>query len=173
MIGTGQVPTREYQRAFLNSMRPMSPLHRRYGVLLAELGRNEEAIAQFKQSMETRPAVGHDCYFQLGAEFYFARQYDRTIEQEKKALELAPRLHLRLYDYLSSPYLQKSMYTESIAEFEKMLALSLATRVLWRTSETPMRWRVERQMRGRCSDQLSELSKHRFVRGSGEWPESM
>jgi TolB-like protein/DNA-binding winged helix-turn-helix (wHTH) protein/Flp pilus assembly protein TadD len=153
---------REYQRAI--ELNPAyEPAQRRYGLLLMELGRKEEAIAKFKQSLDLDPlsVLG---YFQLGMEFYFARQYDRTIEQERKALELAPN-YIYAYDYLGAAYLQKSMYKESIAEYEKMLALSPghpraladlgnAYAVAGRTTEAR-----------RTLDQLNELSKHRFVRG--------
>ena len=153
---------REYQRAI--ELNPAyEPAHRRYGLLLMELGRNEEAIAKFKQSQELDPlsVLG---YFQLGMEFYFARQYDRTIEQEKKALELAPD-YFGPHDYVAAAYLQKSMYQESIAAYEELLEtshdqprafsdLGNAYAVAGRTTDA-------RKM----LDQLIELSKHRYVRG--------
>ena len=153
---------REYQRSI--ELNPAyEPAHRRYGLLLGEMGRNEEAIAKFKRALELDPlsVLG---YMQLGMEFYFARQYDRTIEQERKALELAPN-YIAAHDYLGAAYLQKSMYKESIAEYEKMLVLfpgypraladlGNAYAVAGRTTDAR-----------KVLDQLNELSKHRFVRG--------
>jgi TolB-like protein/DNA-binding winged helix-turn-helix (wHTH) protein/Tfp pilus assembly protein PilF len=153
---------REYRRAI--ELNPAyEPAHRRYGLLLMELGRNEEAIARFKQSLELDPlsVLG---YFQLGMEFYFARQYDRTIEQERKALELAPN-HFGAHDYIAAAYLQKSMYKESIAEYEKLLETShdqpRAVSDLGNAYAVAGRTTDARKM----LDQLIELSKHRYVRG--------
>jgi tetratricopeptide (TPR) repeat protein len=49
-----------------------------------------------------------------------ARDYDRAIEQGKKALQLAPDYY-RTHFWLSRVYAQKGMYREAIAESEKVL----------------------------------------------------
>ena len=54
----------------------------------------------------------------LGAAYYYARQYDRTIEHLKKLTELDPN-YVRTHFYLAWVYQEKGMFEEAIAELEK------------------------------------------------------
>jgi tetratricopeptide (TPR) repeat protein len=59
----------------------------------------------------------------LGVSLYDARQCDQAIEQERKTLDWDPNFILAHSDP-GLAYLQKSMYQEGIAEFEKALVIS-------------------------------------------------
>ncbi|HEY6401385.1 MAG TPA: hypothetical protein VI479_08240, partial [Blastocatellia bacterium] len=53
--------------------------------------------------------------------FYFARQYDRTIEQCIKALEMDPGFY-RIGDWLEMAYEQKGLYDKSLEAHLKAMA---------------------------------------------------
>lgn len=75
-----------------------SEAHRRYAVLLAALGRFEEAIAVSKKALELdplSPGIGH----MLGRTYYFARRNDEAIAQYQRTLEIEPQ------DYWSTLFL--------------------------------------------------------------------
>ena len=98
----------------------------------------------------------------LGIVFYLARQYDQAIEQERKTLDLDANFIVPHW-YLGSSYVQKSMYKEAIAEFEKALVIApgntLALAGLGYTYAVTGR-RAEAQ---KVLDQLNELSKQKYV----------
>ncbi|MDH5386535.1 MAG: tetratricopeptide repeat protein, partial [Candidatus Aminicenantes bacterium] len=50
--------------------------------------------------------------------FFYARQYERAIEQCQKTLELDPNFHMP-YAMLGRAYLAKGMYEEAIVAFQK------------------------------------------------------
>jgi tetratricopeptide (TPR) repeat protein len=150
----------EYKRAI--ELNPGYVLtYRRYGLLLGEMGRREEAIAQEKRAVELDPlSVGDNRL--LGLEFYLARQYDQAIDECRKTLELDPNFAWAYLD-CGAAYVQKSMYKEGIAELEKALAISpdntqalshigYAYAVAGRSAEAHM-----------VLDRLNELSKRRYV----------
>jgi tetratricopeptide (TPR) repeat protein len=87
--------------------------HFQYGVLLAGLGRNEEAIAQTNQAIELDPLSGLYRNW-LAAIAFFSRQYDLSIK-------LAENLSDDWAYSLGVCYAQKKMYPEAIASFEKGL----------------------------------------------------
>ena len=91
-----------------------------------------------------------------------SRQYDQAIEQSRKTLELDPNTSGGHF-YLGRGYVQKSMFKEGIAEFEKGLAISpsdsltlsglgCAYAVAGRGAEAQ-----------KVLEQLNELSKHKYV----------
>jgi len=142
---------REFQRAI--ELNPgYATAHHFYGVALAYMGgRFEAAIAESKQAVELDPLsliINSD----LGHVFYEARQYDQAIEQEGKTLEMdsdfGPARH-----WLGLAYLQKSMYKEAIAEFEKETpSLGYAYAVAGRRAEAHQ-----------VLDKLNQLSKQKYV----------
>jgi TolB-like protein/Tfp pilus assembly protein PilF len=152
---------REFQRAI--ALNPSSArAHQAYGfVLLAATGRFEEAIVELKRAQELDP-LSLLINGNLGIVFYLARQYDQAIEQERKTLDLDANFIVPHW-YLGSSYVQKSMYKEAIAEFEKALVIApgntLALAGLGYTYAVTGR-RAEAQ---KVLDQLNELSKQKYV----------
>ncbi|HZI87558.1 MAG TPA: protein kinase [Pyrinomonadaceae bacterium] len=107
---------RDFKRAL--ELNPnYGPGHQWYGVSLAARGRTAEAIAAAKRAQETDP-LSLTINAVVGWMFFFARQYDQTIDQEKKTLEMDPNFALA-HRYLGMAYEQKGMYKEAIAEFQK------------------------------------------------------
>src|SRR5207248_8424087 len=69
-----------------------------YALLLASLGRQEEAVAAVKQAQELDP-LSLIINAAVGRQLYWARQYDQASEQLRKTLELDPKFsatHFRL-----------------------------------------------------------------------------
>ncbi len=98
----------------------------------------------------------------LGQSFFFARQYDRAIEQFRKTLELDPNF-ATMHRFLGEAFLQKSMYKEGIAEIEKELMIfpgsTSALSYLGYAYAVEGR-RAEAQ---KVLDQLKERSNQRYV----------
>lgn len=71
------------------------------------LGRFDEGLAEYDQATQFDPlslAIASD----VGAGYYYARQYDRSIEILKKAIEMDPSF-VRSHFYIMWPYLKKGM----------------------------------------------------------------
>lgn len=81
------------------------------------MGKFDAALAEIKYAQELDPlsAIITSDY---GWAFYYARDYERAIEQAKQALELDPDFK-RARHLLALAYAQKGMYRESLAELEK------------------------------------------------------
>jgi serine/threonine-protein kinase len=96
--------------------------HHWYALYLAALGRNAEAIEHARRAQELDPlslvitANAGWCYF-------FARQYDLTIEQSLRALDLDPSFD-SAYAYMGFAFVEKGMATEALAAFRKAQELS-------------------------------------------------
>ena len=58
--------------------------------------------------------------------FYHARQYDKSIEQHRKSLDMDPNF-ARAHMAISEPYVQKQNYEEAIAELVKSRELDDAS----------------------------------------------
>jgi serine/threonine-protein kinase len=108
----------QYQRA--TELSPnYATAHHWYGELLIQLGRVEEGLVLQKRALEIDPlslAISSD----LGLSYYYARQYDRALEQLQKTLALDP-LFFRTYFYLARIYEQLRQYDKAIAEYQKGL----------------------------------------------------
>lgn len=78
--------------------------HQWYAEFLATMGRHEEAIVEIQQAQQHDP---FSLIIQVAAAsiYYFARQYDRTIEVCRKVLEMDPDF-LPAHQYLAAAYEQ-------------------------------------------------------------------
>ena len=93
-----------------------------YGWHLAELGRNDEAIAEVRKAAGLDPPsliISSD----LAEELLIAHRYDEATEQARKTINMvsvfAPARHV-----LGQAFVQKHMYQEAIAELQKAVELS-------------------------------------------------
>jgi TolB-like protein/DNA-binding winged helix-turn-helix (wHTH) protein/cytochrome c-type biogenesis protein CcmH/NrfG len=110
----------EYKRAL--QLSPGLPqAHLRYAEYLSNAGRHEEALREINRARDLDPlsltAAGN-----VGRVLFYARRYDDTIREMRSMLVLNPdRIYARIY--LAMAYLQKHMYAEAIAEFERVDAI--------------------------------------------------
>jgi serine/threonine protein kinase/tetratricopeptide (TPR) repeat protein len=135
--------------------------HYVYGFSLLYTGKLDRAIAEEKRSVELDP-VSVPFSRGLGMALYYSRADDAAIEQLRKTLELDPNF-VTARHYLGMAYVQKSMVKEGIAEFEKALAISPGD--TWALSELGHAYGVAgtRAEAQKVLDQLSDLSKHKYV----------
>ena len=88
---------------------------------LISWGRFDEGLAVYKKALEIDPfsmAIGTD----YGIGLYYARQYDRAIEQLKKLTEVDPT-YIRTYTYLERVYQITGQFEEALNAREKRLTL--------------------------------------------------
>ena len=134
--------------------------------LLLALNRRHEAMEQIQRAeeaaQETDPRSLVVIRAVLAQALYYARQYDHSIEESKKAIELDPNWFMT-YFHLARAYEQKGMYVEAITELEK--AHTAFPNVLLFKMELGHAY----AMAGRKSDalkqiqDLGELAKNRYV----------
>ncbi len=106
----------EYKRAIeLNPNYPTG--HHWYGLLLANLGRLEEARGQIQMARRLDP-LSLQIQHSVAALYAFVHQFDQAIEELHKILEMDPNFPLAL-DYLGWAYETKGMYREAAAEWQK------------------------------------------------------
>ena len=132
-----------------------------YALLLATMGRQEEAIATVKRAQELDP-LSLIINAALGRQLYLARRYDQASEQFRKALELDPRFSMAHYR-LGQVYLEQGLYEEAIAEFSEARTISRDSP--HELSGLAHAYAVSGR-RGRAEEilaELSELSKRRYV----------
>jgi TolB-like protein/Tfp pilus assembly protein PilF len=93
--------------------------HRLYAALLVTLGRHAEAWEQINQAMRSDP-LSLPNNAEVVRTLYYARDYDRALEQAQKALQLNPEYY-RIHFWMARVYDQKGMYSEAVAESQKVL----------------------------------------------------
>ncbi|MBI3484259.1 MAG: NAD(P)H-binding protein, partial [Acidobacteria bacterium] len=98
--------------------------HHWYGVMLAISGRSADAGVELQHALQLDPvSLAVSCDMALQA--LYAREFDKSIEQSRKCLELDPAYHMG-HAWLGRGYLEKKMYPEAIAEFKKAISLQPA-----------------------------------------------
>lgn len=96
-------------------------IHAHYACSLVSVGRNEEALAEARRSVELDPLSPRFNYF-WGRILFLMRKYDRAIDQFHKTLEIDPN-YVMAHELLGYAYEQKRMYKEAVAEWGTALTL--------------------------------------------------
>ncbi len=107
---------KEFQRALQLNAR-MTNAHSQYGMLLASMGRFDEALAEANRAVESN-LTSASARVWKGWVLYYARRYDEAIPEYRQALELAPDLGIARF-YLGFAYVAKSRFEEAIEEYQK------------------------------------------------------
>jgi serine/threonine-protein kinase len=131
-----------------------------YSGLLSATGRNEEAIRMMEKARDLDP-ISLPIQTDLGLSYYFARQFDRAIEQYKRALDLDPNF-TRTYISLSSALALTGRHKEALAEVQKAIErtgdrsrVAYLGRVYARMGE--------REKALAAIEEVKEISKNRIV----------
>jgi adenylate cyclase len=150
----------EYKRAV--ELNPSFSIeHRLYAALLVTLGRHREAWEQITQAMRTDP-LSLPNNAEVVRTLYYARDYDRAIEQGQKALQLDTDYY-RIHFWMDRVYAQKKRHAEAVAEAEKVLR-AMPDSNLGLTELAYSLASAGRQSEAReILKRLEEKSKHSFV----------
>jgi TolB-like protein/DNA-binding winged helix-turn-helix (wHTH) protein/Flp pilus assembly protein TadD len=133
-----QTAEKEYRRAI--ELDPNYPTaHHWYAEHLALEGRFDEAFPEIERARQLDP-LSLIITTDHAAILYFARQYDRAIQEFRTVLAMDPgfgRAHMLVYAYV-----EKGQYADAIADINK-----------WRhISNTPWRWAMLADIYGRSGD---------------------
>jgi tetratricopeptide (TPR) repeat protein len=90
-------------------------VHQWYANYLTAIGHHEEAIREARLACELDPTSANRRAI-LGYLYYFARQYNRAIEQGEKAHELDPQLRTM---YISGADIASERYSEGVEYYLK------------------------------------------------------
>lgn len=135
--------------------------HHWYAEFLSLEGRHQEAITESERARELDP-LSNIINTWVGSRYFFARQYDKAIEQYRNTLEMNPGfvpVHLVLGQALE----QKHMYREAIAELEKAVLLSDGSPIYMASLVHAYGAAGRRGQARKLFDKLWNLSGHRFV----------
>ena len=112
---------REFQRAI--ELNPnYATAHQWYGETLSSIGKLEEGIVELKRARELDPfslIINAD----LGEGYYFARQYDKAIEQLRQTVEMDQSFYYAHWR-LAVAYELKGSHQEALAEYQKARQLN-------------------------------------------------
>jgi tetratricopeptide (TPR) repeat protein len=98
--------------------------HRAYAHLLSNTGRHNEALEEFKSSLEVEP-LNPRTNAEEGQALLHAGRVDEALVSLQKSIELEPNIWMpRLF--LASAYIEKGMYDEAVAAARKVVELSPA-----------------------------------------------
>ena len=132
-----------------------------YAWYLYGLGRNDESIAQINQAQKYDP-LSVWISSNVGFALYFARQYDRAIEQLDKTLDMESNFALGHF-FLGLAYEQKAMFPEAIAEFRKAVSISGGSPVYVASLGHAYAASGKRAEAQNALDELNKLSERRYV----------
>ncbi len=106
----------EYRRAI--DLNPgYASAHHWYGWYLALMGRLDQATGEMQRAQELDP-LSLEITADLGLSFFFARQYERAIEQFQKALEMDQNFIWARF-FIGWAKEQQGLSDEAIAEFQR------------------------------------------------------
>ncbi|HEX8843937.1 MAG TPA: hypothetical protein VF791_04810 [Pyrinomonadaceae bacterium] len=115
----------EAEREFKRSVK-LNPnyanAHDGYGFLLKATGRIEESIRESKEAKKLDPLSLYTVV-SLGWAYYFARDFDRAVEQGRKALEMEPRFDFA-YWIIGVAEAQQGHAEESVAALNQAVLLT-------------------------------------------------
>lgn len=135
--------------------------HQFYANYLGVMGRFEEAIAEFKRALDI-DSVSLIANASLGCCYYFARQYDRAIEQCRFTIEMDRHFELA-HVWLGWAYLQKGMWEEAILEYEKAVDLSFGRAGIIAALGTAYALSGKRRRAQKVLEDLRKLAAQRYV----------
>ena len=132
-----------------------------YPLYLSSRGRSQEALAVANSALDLDPASANLSH-SLAIQFYLARQFNQSIEQCHKTLEIDPNF-ADVYAVLGQSYLAKGMNREAVPVLEQYSALSQGgARSLALLGYSYARL-GERSQALRTLEELKAISKKSFV----------
>jgi len=151
---------REFKRAI--ELNPNNAeAHSYYSWFLAAMGREEQALAEAKRSVQVDP-FGSLSDFSPGAILVFARQWEAAIHELRIAKEQAPTYWF-ISCFLGRAYEQVGKKPEAIAEFKRALELDNDNTEIWSGLGHAYAVAGNKAETQKVLDHLNELSAHSYV----------
>lgn len=151
---------REFLRAIeLNPGHPNA--HVQYNILLVQAGRFDEAEREIRAAMIADPlSIPMNSY--LAGVYHYRRDYDRSLEICRQALELSPD-DIELHVVVGLNYEQKKMYADAIREMEFALKLADNNPLIWGPLGSCCAAAGDRDRAFSLLAQIEQLSKSAYV----------
>ncbi|MGH2620480.1 MAG: tetratricopeptide repeat protein, partial [Anaerolineales bacterium] len=150
---------KEFKRA-LELDPGLASSHEWHGLYLAHMGRSGEAATELKRAQELDPLSPRTNYF-AAFPFYFARQYDRYIEQVRKVIELDPNFSFGPWG-LGMAHTGQGRFGEAIEELQQTRRLDDSPQVLGDLGYAYAASGKRREAH-RMIQELKDLSRRRYV----------
>jgi serine/threonine protein kinase/tetratricopeptide (TPR) repeat protein len=135
--------------------------HHWYAHNLISAGRVQEAEAESKRALEV-DQLSPIMNVHLGWHYYFARQYDKSLEQLQKTIELDPH-HGLAYWYRGWDYEQKGMYADALREMRKGQELLKGNMIVEGDIGHLYAISGKKAEAERVIHELEQLSAHRYI----------
>ena len=151
---------REFKRAI--ALSPKSPdAYSLYSWFLADMGRNDEAVAMAAQAQRADPLslIGS---FIPGSISVFTRQWDRAIEQLRGAIDLDKTYWID-HCFLGRAYEQKGQMAQAIAAFKEALKLDPEHSEIWSALGHAYAISGKQVEARKMLDHLTELAARNYV----------
>jgi TolB-like protein/Tfp pilus assembly protein PilF len=152
--------TIEYEKA-IKYTPGYATAHHWYAIHLAGLGRHDESFKEIKIAQKLDP-LSIIINTNVAWMYYFARQYDRAIEQFQKSLEMDPNFAVTRLR-LGRALLQKGLYEEAIEQFQKAITLARGSTDMIAALGHAYAVSGNKAEAENILDQLLELSKEKYV----------
>jgi TolB-like protein/thioredoxin-like negative regulator of GroEL len=150
---------REFKRAI--ELKPGdATAHRWYGLYLVFMGRFDESLAEMERAYALDP-LSLQVNVSLAAPFYFARRYERAMEQFHKTLEMDQNFWPAHY-LLGWVYQERGEFADAVGEFQKAKALDDTPMILGGLGYAYAA-AGKRSAAQKVLDELKGLSKKRYV----------
>jgi TolB-like protein/Tfp pilus assembly protein PilF len=151
---------RDFRRALELDPR-RAATHHWYSFFLSAMGRAEEAVAEAQRAWELDP-LALIVNANLAHPHYYARRFDRVIEECQKLLRMEPGFGVA-HQWLSMAYAAKGMLAEAIDEYRRFaVSVPTATRPVALIGNAHARAR-EREAALACMEELRQLAARRHV----------
>jgi TolB-like protein/DNA-binding winged helix-turn-helix (wHTH) protein/Tfp pilus assembly protein PilF len=124
-----QEADKEFERAIALNPNSASAHFLFSAYYLTPMGDSERALAEMKKALELDPRSPLYTGY-VGLEYFYARQYDKALEQYQKSAELYPDFYITHY-WLAWLYSQRGQYPDAIAEITSARLLEGGDRAKW------------------------------------------
>jgi TolB-like protein/tetratricopeptide (TPR) repeat protein len=151
---------KEFERSLV--LNPSYPTgNHYYAEYVMTMGRHVEAVARMKKSQECDP-LSLIISVAIGWAFYQGRQYDESIEQFRRTVELDANYPMT-YWILSLLLRKLGRYEEAIAEGEKSVMLSGGSPLMRAALAQTLAIAGQREKAMQILDDLTKLAQQRYV----------
>ncbi len=112
----------QYSSQAVNLNDQLAPVHLTMGMIHRTMGRYEEAVQEFRRTLEIDP-LRDDAYAQLAMSYQALADIERSEATYKRAIDLKPT-YWAGHNVLGAFYYRQGRYKDAASEFEKVVELT-------------------------------------------------